>query len=83
MKSITIHNLDTPLAKRIEDLAAESGLSQNKLIKRLLRQALGLDAAPTTTNDFEKFAGTWTAADEKAFASDTGIFNTVDEELWD
>jgi hypothetical protein len=83
MKSITIHNLDTPLAKRIEDLAAESGLSQNKLIKRLLRQALGLDATPPAANDFEKFAGTWTEQEAQLFSTDTAVFNSIDEELWD
>lgn len=83
MKSITIHNLDTVLAHKIEQMAAEMGLSQNKLIKRLLKQSLGLDPTSSAPNDFEKFCGCWSAQEAEQFTTDTSAFEVIDSGLWD
>ena len=42
MKSITIHGLDEGLEAMIEEKARQEGLSLNKTVKMLLREALGL-----------------------------------------
>lgn len=83
MKSITIHNLDTVIAQKIQQLASEMGLSQNKLIKRLLRQSLGLSDAPSPMNDFEKFCGYWSEEEAESFTANTSTFDVIDTELWD
>lgn len=83
MKSITIHNLDTAIAQKIQQMAKEMGLSQNKLIKRLLRQSLGLSDTPAERNDFEKFCGCWSEQEAEAFNTNTSTFEAIDTELWD
>ncbi len=83
MKSITIHNLDTAIAQKIQQMANEMGLSQNKLIKRLLRQSLGLSDIPSERNDFEKFCGCWSEQEAENFTTNTSTFDAIDTELWD
>jgi hypothetical protein len=83
MKSITIHNLDTAIAQKIQQMANEMGLSQNKLIKRLLRQSLGLSDTPAEMNNFEKFCGCWSEQEAKEFTTNTSTFDAIDTELWD
>jgi len=43
VKSITIHDLDESTEALIEEKARKEGLSLNKTVKMLLRQALGLE----------------------------------------
>lgn len=83
MKSITIHNLDTVVAQKIQQMASEMGLSQNKLIKRLLRQSLGLSDTPTEMNNFEKFCGCWSEQAAAEFGANSSTFDLIDTELWD
>lgn len=84
MKSITIHNLEDRLAKRIEQKAKESGLSLNKTIKRLLAQALGLPpAGQDHSPDFEEFLGIWSQEEFDAFQNQTAEFEKVDSTDWE
>lgn len=82
MKSLTIHKLDTDLSKAIEQLAFSSGLSQNKVIKRLLRKALGLNETPEAKPDFSEFCGIWTKEEALQFEEGIKEFEKVDESLW-
>jgi len=52
MKSITVHNLDEKTAILIEQKAKETGLSLNKTIKLLLRQALGVSYRESSRSHF-------------------------------
>lgn len=67
MKSLTIHDVDDEMADAIKDVAKKSGLSQDRLIKKLLRQSLNLSKAPKSKQDFSEFSGLWTAAEKEAF----------------
>jgi hypothetical protein len=84
VKSITIHDLDDSLEAMIEQKAREEGLSLNKTVKMLLRQALGL--APGGNGDkkadFTEFCGVWTKADEAEFARNTKDLRQVDPRDW-
>jgi len=83
MKSITIHKLDDELEKVIVAKARERGVSQNQLIKELLRNALGLeDIKRDHRADFEEFLGIWTDEDVAAFEERTASFREVDEAEW-
>lgn len=82
MKSITIHNLDADLAKAIEEMAASSGLSQNKTLKLLLRKALNLESPQRPKSDFSEFCGLWSSHEAAAFNQAIGIFEQIDEDLW-
>jgi hypothetical protein len=61
MKSITIHKLDEALARVLEERARREGVSINRLVKRLLRSALGLEKEPEPDHrgDFLDLFGTW------------------------
>ena len=84
MKSLTIHNLDSRLAALIERRAKEEGLSMNKLIKRLLAQALGLVPEPRQDRreQFEDLFGSWSKAEYEEFEKNTEDLRTIDLEDW-
>ncbi len=82
MKSITIHKLDPELASAIEKIVQTTGLSQNKVIKKLLKKALGLEGKGGPKRDLSKFAGKWEKKEADAFEKSTAIFEQIDEELW-
>lgn len=42
MKSITIHNVDDPLDRLLQERAKSQGMSLNKTIKFLLAESLGI-----------------------------------------
>ena len=62
MGSITIHKMDDDLARALEERSRREGVSMNRLVKRLLRSALGLEKEPETDHrgDFLDLFGTWT-----------------------
>ena len=82
MKSLTIHNMDDEMANAIKELAEKSGLSQNKIIKKLLRKSLGLSEKRKPQQDFSEFCGLWTAAEEQTFEEAISDFEHIDETMW-
>lgn len=82
MKSITIHNLDPDLVKRIEELSKEWDLSLNKTIEKLLRETTGLDQKPANPNKLDHLAGTWSKEEGAAFLKSVESFGEIDNELW-
>lgn len=83
MKSMTVHNLDADLVKAIEQLAEKTGLSQNKVIKKLLRTALGLEGSKAPREDFSAFRGLWSSEEAEAFDQAIQSFEQIDKDLWD
>ncbi len=83
MKSLTLHGMEDALAARLEREARESGLSLNKLIKRLLAKALGLGSAQAERRkEFEPFCGLWSSKEAAAFREANRDFERVDPEDW-
>lgn len=82
MKSLTIHNMDADLARAIEDLAKSTGLSQNKVVKKLLRRALNLSEQEVPKRDVSAFFGVWTKEEADKFNESIKIFDEIDEEMW-
>ncbi|MFM9947301.1 MAG: hypothetical protein ACKV1O_05125 [Saprospiraceae bacterium] len=84
MKSLTIHNIENEIAAAIEKMAHTTGLSQNKVVKNLLRKALELEE-PTPEKpkrDVSAFVGVWTPEEAAAFEQSQAIFEKVDEAMW-
>lgn len=84
MKSLTIHNIENEIAAAIEKMAHTTGLSQNKVVKKLLRKALELEE-PTPEKpkrDVSAFAGVWTPEEAAGFEQSQAIFEKVDEAMW-
>ena len=82
MKSITIHKLSDDVAKAIEEISTKTGLSQNKVIKRLLKKALGLQQPMGKKETFDEFLGIWDDEESKAFEKAIEAFEQIDEGLW-
>ncbi|MDZ4682913.1 MAG: ribbon-helix-helix protein, CopG family [Saprospiraceae bacterium] len=82
MKSLTIHNIENEIAEAIEKMADATGLSQNKVVKKLLRKALELEAPEKPKRDLSRFAGAWTEEEAAAFEKSLKVFEKTDEELW-
>jgi len=84
MKSITIHNLDDAMESLIQKKAKDEGLSLNKVIKKLLKQALGLDSEAKTENhrQFSDLCGVWSKRDLAEFDKLTKGLGEVDMRDW-
>lgn len=82
MKSLTIHNIDPDLVKAIESMAHSTGLSQNKVVKNLLRKALGLNRKKEPRQDFSAFCGIWSKEEAEAFEAAVQSFEQIDKDLW-
>lgn len=83
MKSLSIHKIEERLMRRIKKRASETGLSMNKTIKMLLREALGLtDTVQREENTFDEFCGVWSEEEFTAFEQNLTEMNQIDPEDW-
>ena len=83
MKSLSIHKIEDRLMRQIKKRASETGLSMNKTIKMLLREALGLSAAvQSEENTFDEFCGVWSEEEFTAFEQNMAEMNQIDPEDW-
>ena len=84
MKSITIHGLDENLDRTIRNMADKEGQSMNKIIKRVLRRALGLEEQGKSARreQFIDLFGTWTKEDIEEFQENTADFSQVNPSDW-
>jgi plasmid stability protein len=83
MKSITIHKLDDETERALVGRAEREGLSLNGLVKRLLREALGLGERGRNQREvFAEFCGRWGEEEGKAFEAAMAGFGEIDEEVW-
>ena len=79
MKSITIHNIDGQTEKLLHERAKKEGISLNKLIKKLLRQSLGLEEKIIDNKeDFKEFFGSWSEEDYQEFNNNVKVFSELD-----
>ena len=77
---------DDALAREIDALARREGISRNRAVLRLLREAARLDGPHQAGNEIgdslDWFIGSW--PDERARELEAAIsdFEVVDEDLW-
>ena len=83
MSSISIHNLDLNIERKIRLLADKKHQSINKTVKDILGEVFE-EPAPSNGNRkrFEKFSGIWSEQEYKAFCQATEDFDKVDPENW-
>jgi len=66
--TLSIHDLDPDVERRIRDEARRTGQSINRTLKRLLAEAVGCSAArPRKREDFSEFCGIWTEEEAREF----------------
>jgi len=83
MKSITIHKIDDATEGVLVARAHREGVSLNQLIKRLLRESLGIGGQkPDHRADFARFCGKWSEQEAEEFDKAVVVFDEIDEEVW-
>ena len=82
MSSITVHNIDPEIDKRLRELSEQRHSSLNQTIQWLLKQALGISRVPGKKSDFAEFAGTWAEEDAREFEEATKEFSEIDQDMW-
>jgi hypothetical protein len=84
MKSISIHGLEDRLYQRIKRKADLEGTSMNKIIKRLLRESLGMSGTAYRNHreNFMDIFGLWNQSDEEEFNRSAGDFESIDSGEW-
>lgn len=82
MASITLHNLDNILERKIREKAKAEHTSLNKTIQKLLREALHLEKESGKRGDFSDLAGTMSSEEAQVFEADTRVFSEIDQDLW-
>jgi hypothetical protein len=82
MSLISLRNLPGPVEKAVKARARERGLSLNRAVLSLLEDALGGPRRKRRHDDLDRLAGTWSAADARAFEAGLRKQRRIDPELW-
>lgn len=84
MSSFTVHDLDPEVAKLLRQRARAEGTSVNRVVKRLIEEALGVrpSARQKHRKDFEKLCGAWSKAEADEFDRAVADLQQVDPEDW-
>lgn len=85
MANLSVRGVGEKSLQRIKQTAKRRGVSVNRLIVDMLNSDAGLAPAAkqfTIHHDLDKLAGTWNAAQARAFEAVTASFAQIDEELW-
>ena len=82
MKTLTIRNVPPDLAAALDGERHRRGLSLNRTVLELMRQALGLDGDRAHSNGLRQMAGTWSEAEFRQFEKNAAPFTRLDDELW-
>ncbi len=67
MSSITIHELDSLLDRRLSEEAKRSRKSKNQFIKDSLSRVVGLPAGGLYADDYREFCGVWNSVEREEF----------------
>ncbi|RPJ87112.1 MAG: hypothetical protein EHM18_02760 [Acidobacteria bacterium] len=82
MNFLTVRNVPPDLAQALREEKRRRGVSLNRVVIELLRQALGLAWGEPRQNGLEKLAGDWSQKDLEDFETATAVFEKVDEDQW-
>ena len=83
MTTLSIHNLDPELERRVRRRAREKHQSLNKTLHELLGQALGVSPSERSVEQrFARFCGVWSDEDVAVFEEATADLQDVDPADW-
>jgi hypothetical protein len=86
LRAITLRNVPPELEKLIEDEAAESGLSLNRTVIRLLEKGAGVrsgNRGKRVHRDLDHLAGSWSDEQKAEFDRALAEQRRIDPELWE
>lgn len=83
---LTIRSVDPELQHILKTEAKRRGLSVNRYVLMLLREAAGLGSGNPEPerefHDLDHFIGTWTQQEYEEFEKELAVQRSIDEELW-
>jgi hypothetical protein len=82
MKSITIHNIDSDLDRKLSEKSKEYGLSQNRTVKFILQSVLFPDKKAARREMFSDLFGAWSKSEQEEFEKNVEIFEKINESDW-
>ena len=82
MKTMTIRNVSSDIATALDAERRRRGLSLNRTVLALLREALGISGARGRGNGLARLAGTWSEDEYREFEQAVAPFAEIDEDLW-
>ena len=65
--AFTIHGLDEKLDDKLTERARRERMSKNKLVKKLLARAMGMESGSKELDEYREFLGRWTLEDLNEF----------------
>lgn len=81
--SFTIHGVDRELDEKLTERARRERISKNRLVKKILSQAMGLAGPNGEREDYREFLGAWSSEDMAAFEKAQGRNQRVDGTDWE
>ena len=82
MKTIIIRNIPADVAAALEAEKQRRGLSLNRTILSVMREALGLSDSRRRSNGLRRRARIWTQAESRQFEEAVAPFGKIDEDMW-
>ena len=82
MKAMTIRNIPVELAQALDKERQRRGLSLNRTVLALLRNALGMPSAAVHSNGLRQLAGAWSEAEYQQFEQAVAPVGEIDEAMW-
>jgi hypothetical protein len=83
MKAITLRNVPSVIAERIQQQAKRNGTSLNQTVIDLLATAVnGSQEKWHVYHDLDHLAGCWSARDAETIDAELGRHRIIDAELW-
>ena len=82
MRAMTIRNVPLDMADALEVEKRRRGLSLNRTVLQLIREALGLSGHDQRSNGLRKLSGGWSEDEFLCFEQATASFKEIDGEIW-
>ncbi len=83
MKTITVRNIPADIVAALEAEKQRRGLSLNRTVLSVMREALGLSNSRRRSNGLRRLAGNWTPAESRQFEEAAAPFGKIDEDMWE
>jgi hypothetical protein len=81
-RHLTVRNVPPAIMRALERARQKAHISLNQAVIETLGRGLGVTHVDDFDNGLRALAGTWSAAQLRAFESATASFEKVDEDLW-
>ena len=82
MKTMTIRNVSPELAEALEAEKRRRGLSLNRTVLALMREALGISDGRGCSNGLRRLSGAWSEEEFRRFEESVAPFGEIDRDIW-